>query len=165
MPKFYMILTQKISKISDFVWYLPEKINKILEFYMIFARKMPEFYIIIARKIFFPNLEASAPLPLSPMPMKLDFSWGGFFGGFSWRVFFRWVHPKKNPLGILILGMYPGVWTLPGMDISLCTCKMLKIPDTGKLPVSGNLLVIYRQFTGKLPLNYHQAKLPVNLEP
>jgi len=30
------------------------KVNKIPEFYMIFARKMPEFYIIIARKIFFP---------------------------------------------------------------------------------------------------------------
>jgi len=31
------------------------KINKIPEFYMIFARKMPEFYIIIARKIFSPD--------------------------------------------------------------------------------------------------------------
>jgi len=30
-------------------------INKISEFYTIFARKMPEFHIIIARKIFFPN--------------------------------------------------------------------------------------------------------------
>jgi len=29
--------------------------NKIPEFYMIFARKMPEFFIIIARKIFSPN--------------------------------------------------------------------------------------------------------------
>jgi len=26
---------------------------------------------------------------------KLDFSWGGFFGGFYWRFFLRWVHPKK----------------------------------------------------------------------
>jgi len=31
-----------------------EKINKMSEFYMIFARKVPEFYIIIARKIFSP---------------------------------------------------------------------------------------------------------------
>ena len=29
-----------------------QNINKIPEFYMIFARKMPEFYIVIARKIF-----------------------------------------------------------------------------------------------------------------
>jgi len=29
------------------------KVNKIFEFHMIFARKMPEFYVIIARKIFF----------------------------------------------------------------------------------------------------------------
>jgi len=31
------------------------KINKIPEFFMIFARKMPEFYIIIAIKIFSPE--------------------------------------------------------------------------------------------------------------
>ena len=31
------------------------KINKILEFYRTFARKMPEFYIIIAQKIFLPE--------------------------------------------------------------------------------------------------------------
>jgi len=30
------------------------KINKIPEFYMIFARKMPEFFIIITQKIFPP---------------------------------------------------------------------------------------------------------------
>jgi len=39
MPEFYMIHARKI--------------NKIPEFYMIFARKVPEFYIIISRKIFF----------------------------------------------------------------------------------------------------------------
>jgi len=32
-----------------------QKINKIPEFYIIFARKMPEFFIIIARKIFLPE--------------------------------------------------------------------------------------------------------------
>jgi len=32
------------------------KVNKISEFHMIFARKMPEFYVLIARKIFSPNL-------------------------------------------------------------------------------------------------------------
>jgi len=37
------------------------KINKIPEFYTIFARKMPEFYIIIARKIFFPNFGGTCP--------------------------------------------------------------------------------------------------------
>ena len=44
------------------------KINKIFEFYMIFARKMAEFYIIITRKIFFPiflRWGARAPLPPS----------------------------------------------------------------------------------------------------
>jgi len=46
------------------------KINKIPEFYMIFARKMPEFYIIIARKIFFPNF-LKCPLPPTPMFMSL----------------------------------------------------------------------------------------------
>ena len=40
------------------------KINKIAEFYMIFARKMSELYIIIARKIFFPNFgDTCTPLP------------------------------------------------------------------------------------------------------
>ena len=33
--------------------FAPQNINKIPEFYTIFARKMSELYIIIARKIFF----------------------------------------------------------------------------------------------------------------
>jgi len=41
------------------------KINKILKFYMIFARKMPEFYIIIAREIFFPEFGSRSPCPVS----------------------------------------------------------------------------------------------------
>jgi len=47
------------------------KINKIPQFYMIFARKMPKFYIIIARKIFSRILGARAPcFPVSsPTPM------------------------------------------------------------------------------------------------
>jgi len=50
---------------------LTRKINKILQFYMIFARKMPEFYIIIARKICFANFEGHVPsLPPSPTPMN-----------------------------------------------------------------------------------------------
>ena len=52
MPEFYMILASKIIIIPEFLLYLPEKNNKIPEFYVIFARKMPEFYIIIARKYF-----------------------------------------------------------------------------------------------------------------
>ena len=46
------------------------KVNKISEFHMIYARKMPEFYVIIARKIFFPKSGrgARAP-PESPTPM------------------------------------------------------------------------------------------------
>jgi len=43
------------------------KINKIPEFYMIFARQIPKFYIIIAGKIFFPNFGGHLlPLPLLP---------------------------------------------------------------------------------------------------
>jgi len=42
------------------------KINKIPEFYIIFARKIPEFYIIIARKIFSPILGGHVP-PLPPV--------------------------------------------------------------------------------------------------
>jgi len=46
------------------------KIDKIPEFYIIFARKMAEFYTIIARKYFFPNFGGHVPpcLP-SPTPM------------------------------------------------------------------------------------------------
>jgi len=43
------------------------KINKIPEFYMIFARKIPEFFIIIARKIFSPNFRVVRALP-APRP-------------------------------------------------------------------------------------------------
>ena len=44
-----------------------QKINKIDEFYMIFARKMPEFYIIIARRIFFADFFGGdvPPAPVS----------------------------------------------------------------------------------------------------
>jgi len=48
----------------DFCMILAQKVIKIPEFYMIFARKIPEFYVIIARKIFFPNFRgehASCP--------------------------------------------------------------------------------------------------------
>jgi len=43
------------------------KINKLPEFYMTFARKMPEFYVI-ARKIFFPEFWGHVS-PKSPTPM------------------------------------------------------------------------------------------------
>jgi len=46
------------------------KINKIPEFYMIFARKMPEFYILIAQKYFPEFWEASDPPPLPPSPVS-----------------------------------------------------------------------------------------------
>ena len=50
------------------------KINKIPEFYIIFARKMPELYIIVASKKYFPNFWEGArartcPHPPSPTPM------------------------------------------------------------------------------------------------
>jgi len=58
-----MILARKIIKMTEFLLYLPEKIYKIPEFYMIFARIMSEFYIIIARKIFFPNFREGGHVP------------------------------------------------------------------------------------------------------
>jgi len=39
------------------------KINKIPEFYVICARKMPEFYLKIAQRIFFPNFWDASPCP------------------------------------------------------------------------------------------------------
>jgi len=46
------------------------KINRISEFYMIFAQKIPKFYVVIARKIFFPNFVGHMPPdPPSPTPM------------------------------------------------------------------------------------------------
>jgi len=140
MPEFYMILARKISKIPEFVWYLPEKWTKFSNFTWLLPENA-RIYIKIARKIFFRIFfwggEHMPPWPPSSTPMRLDFSRGGFLGGST---------PKK-PTGYF-LGMYPithvSVWTLPGVDISLCTCKILKMPDTGQLPVSVNLLVIYR---------------------
>jgi len=51
------------------------KINKIPEFYMIFARKMPEFYIIIGRKIFFPIFWGGRHVPSLPRPPSLLRLW------------------------------------------------------------------------------------------
>jgi len=52
-----------------------QKINKIDEFYMIFARKMPEFYIIIARRIFFADFfwGGRAPCPRL-LCLRIDFN-------------------------------------------------------------------------------------------
>jgi len=47
MSEFYAIFGRKISKLLEFLILAP-KINKIPEFYNIFARKMPEFYMTIA---------------------------------------------------------------------------------------------------------------------
>ena len=51
-----MILARKNYQNTLIFMIFARKINKIPQFYMIFARKIPEFYIIIARKIFFPEL-------------------------------------------------------------------------------------------------------------
>jgi len=51
MPKFYMILPDKLSKYLIFMIFAG-KILKIPEFYVIFAWKMPNFFIIIAWKMF-----------------------------------------------------------------------------------------------------------------
>ena len=56
------------------------KINKIPEFYMIFARKMPEIYITMARKkTFFPIFlgggGARAPLPIPPVSYAYGSIW------------------------------------------------------------------------------------------
>ena len=45
----------KTQQNTRFFIIFARKINKILEFYTISARKVPEFYIIIARRIFFPD--------------------------------------------------------------------------------------------------------------
>jgi len=71
-PNFTRFLPEKLSKYPNF-YNIFLKVNKILEFDMIFARKMPKFYIIIARKIFFQNFRGShgpfAPPPPSPTSM------------------------------------------------------------------------------------------------
>ena len=48
------------------------KINKIPEFYTIFARKMPEFYIIIAQKYFSRILGGHVPLCPPPVSYAYD---------------------------------------------------------------------------------------------
>ena len=76
---------EKLTICPNFTWFLPENyqnirifmifariINKIPQFYAIFARKMLEFYIKIARKFFSPYLGATCLLcPPSPTPMQL----------------------------------------------------------------------------------------------
>jgi len=65
----------KSAKCPNFTWFLPEKLYQIpkfltfagniynvLEFYMIFAPKMPKFYIIIARKKFYGGTCPSPPV-------------------------------------------------------------------------------------------------------
>ena len=69
MPEFYMILARKKYQNTRIFIIFARKVNKIPEFYTIFARKLPEFYIIIARKIFFQNFGGTCPITPSPTPM------------------------------------------------------------------------------------------------
>jgi len=71
------------------------KINKIPEFYTIFARKMPEFYIIIARKIFFPNLGGGGGnVPPQP-PAPVSYAYG--------LLFRRRAHLRTKRIGPVVL--------------------------------------------------------------
>jgi len=72
-----MILARKEYQNTRNFMIFARKINKIHEFYTIFARIMPEFYIIIARKNSFSDFffggggrAPSAPPP-SPTPMRM----------------------------------------------------------------------------------------------
>ena len=63
-------MPEKLAKYPNFIIFA-RKVNKIPEFYMIFAQKVPELYIIIARKICFPEFfggGGTCPLP-SPPPV------------------------------------------------------------------------------------------------
>jgi len=59
-------LPEKLANTRIFIIFA-RKINKILEFYLIFALNMPEFYIIIARKIFSRILGEHVPPSLPPV--------------------------------------------------------------------------------------------------
>jgi len=54
------------------IFIFARKINKIPEFYMIFALKMPEFYIIIAWKNFFAKFwRGTGHMPPCPRLLRL----------------------------------------------------------------------------------------------
>jgi len=68
MPEFYMFLARKNYRDTGIFIIFARKINKIPQFYMIFARKMPEFYIKISpKKVFSRILGGTCPLPLPPV--------------------------------------------------------------------------------------------------
>ena len=71
-PNFTRLLSEKLSKYPNIIIFAL-KINKIPEFYIIFARKMTEFYTIIARKIFFPEFfgARAPPPPVAPSPTPM----------------------------------------------------------------------------------------------
>jgi len=54
-PNFTLFLPEKLQKKTIFMIFA-RKVNKIFEFHMIFARKMPEFYVVIARRIYFSGI-------------------------------------------------------------------------------------------------------------
>jgi len=57
-------MPEKLAKYPNVYDICPKKINKISEFYMIFA--LPEFYTKIVRKIFFSELGGGGTCPLPP---------------------------------------------------------------------------------------------------
>jgi len=64
MPEFYVILAENYQNTRIFMIFA-RKINKISDFCMTFARKIPEFYIIA--RFFW--VGAKPPSPMSPTPM------------------------------------------------------------------------------------------------
>ena len=70
MPEFYMILARKIIKISEYLWYLPEKLLQNSRFLHDFCPKMPKFYIIIARKKYFSRIFFLGGRHVPPAPVS-----------------------------------------------------------------------------------------------
>ena len=75
MPEFYMILARKIIKISEFLWYSPEKLTKFPNFTSLFPKdarvldnKLPEKYF--SRFFFWGGGRAPCPCLL-----RLCFNW------------------------------------------------------------------------------------------
>jgi len=78
MPEFYVIFAGKIIKMPQFLWYLREKLTKFPNF-TDFCQKTPEFYVIWPKNIFYEFLgEGGARAPSS-----VSYAYGGLWR--SWE--------------------------------------------------------------------------------
>jgi len=100
-----LYLREKLTKFLNFAWHMPEKINK-----------MPEFYMFLPENIFpnFGGRRQVSPLPLSPTPMLSYSLW-----------YFDWASMKNKGCLFLRAKSSETEWKMACCPVRLCSMWLI----------------------------------------